>query len=110
MSKDIKNQIKEILLRPYHWVLFHEEDCNPRTHACWCAYIEEFKGCVTCGDTKEQALANLQDAAESRLECTLEQPELTIPDPIPDYDERTGYSINCRVKHFKNDKLVGEAK
>lgn len=100
-------QVKEILSRPYHWVLLPE--VNDETGEIgWVAYIEEFPGCCTCGDTKEQALANLKDCAEVRLYATLEQPELTIPEPIQDWDEETLHKVNCRVKHHHFDKLVGE--
>lgn len=102
------NKIKEILKKPYHWVLIPE--ANTETGEIgWSALIEEFCGCYTCGDTKEQALSNLQDCAEIWLEAALEQPELVIPDPIPDMEEdHCLYKINCRIKHYPFDKLVGE--
>lgn len=40
----------------------------------------ELPGCLTCGDTLEQALANAQDAKRCWLETTLEN-SITIPEP-----------------------------
>lgn len=33
----------------------------------WSAWIDALPGCATCGDTKEEALANIRDAAEAYL-------------------------------------------
>lgn len=41
--------------------LVHEEDGR------WSAGIEALPGCATWGDTKEEALRNIQDAAEAYL-------------------------------------------
>lgn len=97
-------QVKEILERPYHWILM--PDFNDKWEG-WVAYIEEFPGCCTQGKTKEEALSMLQEAAEIWIDFLLEQPELALPEPIKDWDIE-GNSINCRVRHHVKDKLVGE--
>jgi antitoxin HicB len=73
-------EVESILKKPYHWVLIPEQFGN---YDGWVAYIEEFTGCCTCGDTKEQALYMLQDCAELWLDSCLEE-GLEIPDPIKD--------------------------
>ena len=39
----------------------------------YCAEIPAFPGCHSCGDTYEEALANIREAAELWLECVNEE-------------------------------------
>ena len=45
------------------------------------AYIPAFKGCASQGSTREEALANLKEAAEAYVECLIED-HLPIPPEI----------------------------
>jgi predicted RNase H-like HicB family nuclease len=65
--------VKAILDRPYTRELIPEED------GTWFARIVEFPGCMTTGDTEDEALANLRDAMEAWVTSALED-----GDPIPE--------------------------
>ena len=64
------------LALPYSILLVPDEDG-------WYAEVPELPGCMTCGETKEQALELIEDAKRSWLQVSLEH-----GDPIPE-PERT---------------------
>jgi predicted RNase H-like HicB family nuclease len=68
-------EVDEILRRPYHWVLIPDAD------GC-VAYIEEFQGCATQGDTPEEAVRCLREAAELWLSTVIEDGQ-AVPEPRP---------------------------
>jgi len=70
MTKTAKDYLKE----PYTRILIPDEDS-------FSAEILEFSGCFAQGDTPNEAFANLQEAAESWIEASLEQ-GLEIPEPF----------------------------
>lgn len=71
----------EILKQPYARRLTPDEDGG------YVATIQEFAGCIAEGDTADEAVKNLEAAAESWIEARLEQNQ-PIPDPVLLY----GYS------------------
>lgn len=74
-------EAKKILARPYARILTPEADGR------FTAEILEFPGCVTFGDSAEQALANLEDVAADWIAAAVEQGQ-DIPAPM----DSTGYS------------------
>jgi predicted RNase H-like HicB family nuclease len=68
----MKEEIKATLARPYTRELIKNED------GTWFARIVEFVGCMTEGDTAEEAIENLEDAMATWVEAHLED-----GDPIP---------------------------
>lgn len=66
---------QEILNRKYFVHVVREEEG-------FSASIKEFPGCVAQGDTLQETLDNIDDAAESWVEAALEQ-NFPIPMPIP---------------------------
>lgn len=44
--------------------------------------IEELPGCISCGNTIEEALCNIMDAKKEWLKAALEQ-GIHIPSPLP---------------------------
>lgn len=70
------------------------------------AEIEELPGCMTEGDTEEEALKMIEDARRGWLEVALNR-GLTVPEPIP--DEFSG-KFNVRVPKSLHRKLVYKAK
>ena len=66
--------IAEILRKPYHRMIVSEDD------GVNCAILE-FPGCFACGDTVEEALKNLEEAAKSWLEVSIEAGH-KIPEPL----------------------------
>jgi len=67
--------IRDILKKPYARLLTPAEDGS------YTAEILEFSGCYAEGDTAEEAIANLEEAAASWIEAALEQGQ-EIPSPI----------------------------
>ena len=72
-------RVKKILARPYSRVLIPEEDGG------YSAHMLEFKGCFAEGDTAEEAIQNLESAAESWLLACLDLGQL-IPEPEVSFD------------------------
>ncbi len=70
------------------------------------AEIEELPGCMTEGDTEEEAIKMIQDAKKGWLEVAIER-NLTIPEPSP--DEFSG-KFNIRVPKSLHRKLAYRAK
>lgn len=66
---------RDILKRPYARLLTPAED------GTYTAEILEFSGCCAEGDTAEEAIANLEEAAASWIEAAIEQGQ-DIPSPI----------------------------
>jgi predicted RNase H-like HicB family nuclease len=70
---------EEYLKRPYTRVLVPEEDGG------FSAEILEFKGCFSQGDTAEEAYRNLEEAALSWIEASLELGHV-IPEPMSGHE------------------------
>jgi len=70
------------------------------------AEIEELPGCMTEGDTKEEALEMLEDAKKVWLKVALER-KISIPEPSED-----GFSgkLNLRLPKFLHRKLTYKAR
>jgi predicted RNase H-like HicB family nuclease len=71
----IKEEIKAILARPYTRELIKNED------GTWFARVVEFPGCMTEGDTPEEAIGNLDEAMAAWVEAKLEDRD-HIPQPL----------------------------
>jgi antitoxin HicB len=69
----------DYLKRPYMQTLVREEDGSYR------AEIAEFPGCIAVGDTAAEAIASLQDVAESWLESMLAR-NRPVPEPLETID------------------------
>jgi len=67
--------IQQYLELPYTRELVREDD------GTWFARILEFPGCMTTGDTQQEALEMLDDAMNAWLRARLEDRE-TIPEPV----------------------------
>jgi antitoxin HicB len=71
--------LDEYLALPYSRLLVPESDGG------YSAEILEFPGCFSQGDTAEEAVKNLEDAARNWIAAALEQ-GLRIPEPTGDHD------------------------
>ena len=78
----VKRQIEAYLVQPYTHELVRNED------GTWFARVVEFPGCMTEGETAEEAIANLDDAMASWIAVHLEDGE-PIPPPLTS-DEYSG--------------------
>jgi len=70
------------------------------------AEIEELPGCMSEGDTKEEALKMIEDAKKAWLIVALKR-EINIPEP--EKDEFSG-KLNVRMPKFLHRKLSYKAK
>lgn len=70
---------EDYLKLPYSRVLIPEEEGG------YSAEILEFPGCYSQGDTAEEAIRNIEDAASNWIEATL-QAGKPIPPPSTDYE------------------------
>jgi len=73
-ATDIEATIESALRAPYRYELLQNED------GTWFARVAEFSGCMTEGDTAEDAISNLRDAMREWLQTQLEDGE-PIPTP-----------------------------
>jgi predicted RNase H-like HicB family nuclease len=89
----------EYLKRPYGRVVVPESDGTFR------AEIMEFPGCIATGDTAAEALASLENVAESWLEATIAR-GLYVPEPMEDRGfsgklvVRLGRDLHRRAAHM----------
>ncbi len=74
MPDAIDERIAEILRQPYHWIIQPGEDGYSTS-------VLEFPGCLSSGDTPEEAVAELQDAITGWCGIELERGH-DIPEPI----------------------------
>jgi len=68
-------KIDEMLKKPYARVI------TPAPEGGYTAEVVEFPGCVTQGETVEEAYANLEDAAREWLEAVI-QAQQVVPEPL----------------------------
>ena len=71
----MKEEVKAILARPYTREMIKNED------GTWFARIVEFAGCMTEGDTAEEAFGNLENAMSAWVETHMEDGD-SIPLPL----------------------------
>lgn len=70
----MKKEPKDYLKEPYARILIPDDDGN------FSAELLEFPGCFSQGQTADEAMANLENAAISWIEVAMEQGQ-TIPEP-----------------------------
>ena len=76
-AKTAKREIDRIMSKGYITEVKRNED------GTYFARIVEYPGCMTEGDTREEALANLDDAMRGWIEVKMEDGE-PIPPPVSD--------------------------
>jgi len=70
--------IAELMRRPYHVVLVRDETKDGQVG--WVATVAELPGCLSQGDTPQEAAGHIQDAMETWFAGALEKGS-SIPDP-----------------------------
>jgi antitoxin HicB len=96
MKKDLK----------YYLNLEYTIRLKKNSDGSYFAEIEELPGCMTEGDTEEEAIKMIEDAKTAWLKVALQR-KLNIPEPVS--DEYSG-KFNVRVPKFLHRKLVYRAK
>jgi len=87
---------------PYRVVLF------PATEGGYVVEIPELPGCISQGETKEEALTMIEDAKKGWLETRLETGR-QIPEPVKADEEYSG-KFNVRVPKSLHKALSDKAK
>ena len=96
MKKDLK----------YYLNLQYTVRLKKNSDSSYFAEIEELPGCMTEGDTQDQALEMIEDAKKAWLTIGLKR-KLSIPEPVT--DEYSG-KFNIRLPKFLHRKLAYKAK
>jgi len=87
MTTDARErEIAAIMRRPYRKLVFGDPDEG------YCALVLEFPGCITAGDTEEEALANLREAMAGWLDVALDGAD-AIPEPRPTFNPWPGFVV-----------------
>lgn len=74
-------RIEEYLGLPYHFELVPDED--EQGQSGWVVSVEELPGCISQGDTPDEAITNIHDAMEGWISVALEDGQ-EIPEPWPE--------------------------
>ena len=90
----------------YYLTLDYTVRLKKNADGTYFAEIEELPGCMTEGDTDEEALKMLDDAKRAWLEVSLKR-KIQIPEPTS--DEFSG-KLNVRLPRFLHRKLTYQAK
>ncbi|MEA2413650.1 MAG: hypothetical protein QOI58_307 [Thermoanaerobaculia bacterium] len=94
------NTAEEYLLRPYARVLVPEEGGG------FSARILEFPGCIAEGDTREEAMKSLEDAAESWLDVAIDLGHV-IPEPLASREYSGKFAL--RLPRSLHEQVVSVA-
>ncbi|MCL2381458.1 MAG: type II toxin-antitoxin system HicB family antitoxin [Treponema sp.] len=96
-------QAKEYLELPYHIIIQRITD---ESGAYYFATVREFDGCMSHGDTYEQAFENIREAMEGWIETKL---EFGYPVPPPAIDSHFSGKFVLRVPKSLHARLAMEA-
>ena len=89
---------------PYTTII---EPINDESGFYYVGRIMEFEGCITDGDTKEEALQNLQEAMELWIETKLGN-GFEVPEPVACTDVSGKFTL--RLPKTLHNRLTMEAK
>jgi len=93
--------VEDYLAEPYRRVLIPDRETQTYT-----AMISEFPGCIAQGDTVDEAYTNLEDAAKSWIEASLE-----LGNEIPDtaLNQKFSGKILLRVPKILHERASRSA-
>lgn len=105
MAPEVAARVAEYMKLPYTFSMyFDEEEVVP----AWIAYVEELEGCVSHGDTPEEAVAMVREAMELWLEGSIEH-GWEVPPPKDHFPEHSG-KFQVRLPVGLHGKLASVAK
>lgn len=90
----------------YYLTLDYTVRLKKNSDGTYFAEIEELQGCMTEGDTEEEAVRMIEDAKKAWFEIALKR-NINIPEPAS--DEFSG-KLNVRLPKFLHRKLNYRAK
>jgi antitoxin HicB len=97
---EISTEIERLRALPYTYATRKEDDGS------WFAQIKELRGCMTVGDSREEALEMLDDALVTWLEAAIED-GVVIPEPQQEHAFSGRFVI--RVAHTMHEALSERA-
>jgi predicted RNase H-like HicB family nuclease len=100
VAPEIERQVDEIMRRPYHKVISGDVEEG------FLALVEELPGCMTAGETEEEALELLRDAMVGWLESVLLAGD-PVPEPVGG-DEYSGTML-IRMPKSLHRRLIEKA-
>lgn len=95
---------EDLMKRPYHIELVRAETEDGQVG--WVASVAELPGCLSQGDTPEEAAAHIQDAMETWFESVIER-NSPIPEPAP--ESRANGKVLARLPVTLHERLLFEA-
>lgn len=95
--------VKDYLNLPYHIVIQYMAD-DPEPY--YFATVKEFDGCMSDGETYEEAFKNIREAMELWIECKLEG---GFPVPKPIDDSKYSGKFVLRIPKTLHARLATEA-
>jgi antitoxin HicB len=100
VSPEIEAQVQEILKRPYRKVISGDADEG------FLIEVPDLPGCMTAGETMEEAVSMLPEAMAAWLESVLDR-GLPVPEPtvIPEYSGR----VLVRMPKTLHQQLIERA-
>ena len=99
----IERQVAEIMKRPYRKVISGDADEG------FLIEVPDLPGCMTAGETEEEALELLRDAMAGWLIVSLER-GLPIPEPAAEPEDRYSGYISVRMPKSLHRRLAEQAR
>jgi predicted RNase H-like HicB family nuclease len=103
LMKGEKMKVKEYLKLPYHIVIQHITD---ESGSYYFATVQEFDGCMSDGDTYEEAFENIQETMSGWIETKLDG---GFPVPKPFDESQYSGKFVLRVPKSLHARLAIEA-
>lgn len=91
----------------YYMNVPYREVIEPSDEGGFVAYLPDLPGCITQGETREEAIAMLDDAKEAWLSCALQAGDKI---PLPEKDEDFSGKFNLRLPKSMHRRLSSLAK
>lgn len=103
---EIAAKVAEYLEKPYTITMVRDD--SPGGPPAWVVRVEELRGCISQGDTPEEALTMIREAMELWIGSAVEHGDPIPPptDHLREYDGRFG----VRVPAGLHERLAREAK
>lgn len=86
----------------YYMRVPYKEVIEPADEGGYVAYLPDLPGCITQGETKEEAISMLDDAKRAWIECALEAGDEI---PVPEKDEDFSGKFNLRLPKSMHRRL-----
>jgi antitoxin HicB len=104
LSKAMKKNVSHYMNLPYTFIIQPYQD---ESEFYYVGKVLELDGCMTDGETREEALSNLREAMEGWIETKLEN-GFNVPEPITETPASGKFTL--RLPKTLHNRLTMEAK